>query len=45
MVASMFSYFEKVKEPQHVEDTVVKLKKPETNFDKWLKLKINRGLI
>ncbi len=39
MVASMFSYFEKVKEPQHVEDTVVKLKKPETNFDKWLKSK------
>ena len=40
MVASMFSYFEKVKEPPHVDrNTVVKLKKPETNFDKWLKSK------
>ena len=39
MIASMFSYFEKVKEPRHVEDANTKLKKPETNFDKWLKSK------
>ena len=39
MIASMFSYFEKVKEPRHVEDTDIKLKKPEINFDEWLKSK------
>lgn len=35
----LFSYFQKVKEPEFMSDTAGLLSKPETTFEKWLELK------